>query len=66
MTKCTITVKKDGGNIFSNSHNVTAMSASRVPIFETVRVLEQTSLKKQGKLSWVRVVGGVCLWAKLG
>ena len=47
MTKCTITVKKDGGNIFSNSHNVTAMSASAFAISETVRVFEQIFLKKQ-------------------
>ena len=47
MTKCTIVVKKDGGNIFSNSHNVTAISASSFAISETVRVLEQIFLKKQ-------------------
>ena len=47
MTKCTITMKKDGGNIFSNSHNVTAISTSAFTISETVRVLEQIFLKKQ-------------------
>ena len=47
MTKCTITVKKDRGNIFSNSHNMTAISASTLTISETVRVFKQIFLKKQ-------------------
>ena len=47
MTKCAITVKKDGGNIFSNSYNVTAISTSSFAISETLRVLEQIFLKKQ-------------------
>ena len=46
-TKRTITMKKDGGNIFSNSHNVTAISASSFAISEILRILDQIFLKKQ-------------------
>ena len=57
MTKCTITVRKDGGNIFSNSHNITAMSASAFAIFEIVRVLKQIFLKKQANF-----IKGLVTW----
>ena len=47
MTKCTITVKNEGGNIFSNSHNVTAILFSRPSSSFTFNTLEHISLKKQ-------------------
>ena len=40
-------MKKDGGNIFSNSHNMTAMFASALTISETVMVFKKFFLKKQ-------------------
>ena len=57
MTKCTITVKKDGGNIFSNSYNVIVMSASTIAISKTIRILEQISLKKQANF-----IKGLVTW----
>ena len=49
MTRCTITVKKEGGNILSNSHNVTAILFLRAPSSSTFSTLEHISLKKQDK-----------------
>ena len=50
MTKFTITMKNDGGNIFSNLHNVTVMSFSSISRAGTISVLEQISRKKQDNL----------------
>ena len=47
MTKCTITIKNDGGNIFFNLHNVTVMSFSRISRSNTLSVLKHISRKKQ-------------------
>ena len=49
MTRCTITIKKEGENIFSNSHNVTAILFSRTPSSSTFSTLKHLSLKKQDK-----------------
>ena len=49
MTGCTIIVKKEGGNIFSNSHNITAIIFLKAPSSSIFSTLEHISLKKQDK-----------------
>ena len=43
MIRCTITIKKEGGNILSNSHNVIAILFSRAPSSSVMGVVRYIS-----------------------
>ena len=58
MTRFTNTIKKKGGNILSNSHNVTTILFSRTPSSSTFSTLEHISLKHISTLPLLKHIYG--------